>query len=135
MRERLTRTREGNGIVYLDKNMGKPGYTLAKAVAIAMTDKTPFGNGSYITSTTASNIITSNAQPRSAPTHPHLFLSSHPHPSPYYSLPMHSVSDLTTFSRKTSGDVPPKLVVRTLTADVASLLPFSFLLCRVHPPQ
>jgi hypothetical protein len=27
---------------------------------------------------------------------------------------MHSVSDLTTFSRKTSGEVPPKLVVRTI---------------------
>jgi hypothetical protein len=30
---------------------------------------------------------------------------------------MHSVSDLTTFSRKTSGDVPPKLVVRTSVAN------------------
>jgi len=28
MRERLKRNREGNGIVYLDKNMGKPGYTV-----------------------------------------------------------------------------------------------------------
>jgi hypothetical protein len=29
---------------------------------------------------------------------------------------MHSVSDLTTFSRKTSGDVPPKLVVRIIAS-------------------
>jgi hypothetical protein len=28
---------------------------------------------------------------------------------------MHSVSDLTTFSRKTSGDVPPKLVGASTT--------------------
>jgi len=36
-----------------------------------------------------------------------------PPPPPRLSYPyaMHSISDLTTFSRKTSGDVPPKLVV------------------------
>ena len=28
---------------------------------------------------------------------------------------MHSVSDLTTFARRTTGDVPPSLVVSTMT--------------------
>ena len=37
---------------------------------------------------------------------------------------MHSVSDLTTFSRKTSGDVPPKLVVRIIAFHAVFLLPF-----------
>lgn len=39
---------------------------------------------------------------------------------------MHSVSDLTTFSRKTSGDVPPKLVVRIIA--IRSVLPLPFLI-------
>lgn len=39
---------------------------------------------------------------------------------------MHSVSDLTTFSRKTSGDVPPKLVVRIFAAD-ARITPSIFI--------
>jgi len=37
---------------------------------------------------------------------------------------MHSVSDLTTFSRKTAGDVPPKLVVRIIAIRSVLLLPF-----------
>lgn len=37
---------------------------------------------------------------------------------------MHSVSDLTTFSRKTSGDVPPKLVVRIVVYRAVFVLPF-----------
>jgi len=41
-------------------------------------------------------------------------------------LPMHSVSDLTTFSRKTSGDVPPKLIVRIFAAD-ARITPSIFI--------
>jgi leucine-zipper-like transcriptional regulator 1 len=41
---------------------------------------------------------------------------------------MHSVSDLTTFSRKTSGDVPPKLVVRIITLRAVSFRPFLFCL-------
>ena len=38
---------------------------------------------------------------------------------------MHSVSDLTTFSRKTSGEVPPKLVVRIIPPQSTYLL-FTF---------
>jgi hypothetical protein len=37
------------------------------------------------TSTPTSNIITSNVQPRSSPTHSHLFLSFHLHPAASYS--------------------------------------------------
>lgn len=69
----------------------------------------------------------------SAPLIPHFylfFLSSLPptrvrlaHP---VHPPMHSVSDLTTFSRKTSGDVPPKLVVRIFPAD-ARITPSIFI--------
>jgi hypothetical protein len=68
----------------------------------------------------------------------HLFPSSCPprarlkctvHPA------MHSVSDLTTFSRKTSGDVPPKLVVRIIAVcSVYYSFHFSFLLYRAHRP-
>jgi len=33
---------------------------------------------------------------------------------------MHSVSDLTTFARKTLGDVPPRLVVRAVAVAYCS---------------
>jgi hypothetical protein len=47
---------------------------------------------------------------------------------------MHSVSDLTTFARKTKGDVPPPLVVRVLSPAIESTSSKISGADSLHPP-
>ena len=48
---------------------------------------------------------------------------------------MHSVSDLTTFARRTKGDVPPSLVVRLLRSFYPTSTHVDTSLYRVLPPR